>query len=102
MDTLTNETTVYPSIREAARGIGYHVTSIRRAIKQLKVKGAAASQQPLIKSRYRVLTEEHLKINNSTTVQGLVEVFDILNNETTVYSSISEAAQAIGCVNSTI
>ncbi len=28
LDTLTNQIIVYPSIREAARGIEYHVTSI--------------------------------------------------------------------------
>ena len=31
-----------------------------------------------------------------------VEVFDTLNNKTTIYSSIRVAAQAIGCVHSTI
>jgi hypothetical protein len=31
-----------------------------------------------------------------------VEVFDTIKNETTVYSSIGEAARAIGCEHSTI
>jgi NUMOD1 domain len=31
-----------------------------------------------------------------------IEVFDTLNNETTVYTSLSEAARTIGCVEGTL
>ena len=50
-DTLNNETTVYPSIREAAKAIGCHKTTIGKAIEHQKQKGASR----LIKKRYTVL-----------------------------------------------
>ena len=67
---------------------------------------------------HRAKLLEHLKSHNSTEEQReksrkrileynksksqKVEVFDTLNNKTTFYSSIRVAAQAIGCVHSTI
>jgi NUMOD1 domain-containing protein len=35
LDSLTNETSVYPSIREAAKGIGVSKSSIGQAFKRL-------------------------------------------------------------------
>lgn len=53
MDTLTNETTVYNSIREAGRSIGCTETAIRKALNYIKEVGAA-SQLRLLKKRYLV------------------------------------------------
>ena len=54
-----------------------------------------SSEEQREKSRQRLL-----EYNKSKGFP--VEVFDSLNNETTVYSSIREAAQAIQCAKSTI
>lgn len=50
LDTLTNKTIVYPSIIEAARGIGCVKSTIQSALKFLKEKGVTR----LIKKRYSV------------------------------------------------
>jgi group I intron endonuclease len=51
LDTLTNETTVYTSISEAARAIGVSHASISAAFKRQKEKGVSTI---LIKKRYKI------------------------------------------------
>jgi hypothetical protein len=51
IDTLNNETTVYLSIREAARAIGVAQCSITNAFKR---KGCEASTIFIKKKRYRI------------------------------------------------
>ena len=50
-DTLNNETTVLPSIQEAARSIGSSFNNVRVAIKGIKETGDFSR---LIKKRYKV------------------------------------------------
>jgi predicted transcriptional regulator of viral defense system len=50
LDTLNNETTVYPSISEAAQSIGCAHSTIRNALKHLQEKGVSR----LLKKRYLV------------------------------------------------
>lgn len=95
----------------------------------LKIAGSSLgykhTEDTLAKFKSRKLTpehiaklKEHLKSHNSSVEQReksrkriydynklkgiLVEVFDTLNSKTTVYSSMREAADAIGCVHRTI
>ncbi len=51
LDTLTNETTVLPSIKEAARSIGSAFDNVRVAINGIKETGDFSR---LIKKRYKV------------------------------------------------
>jgi group I intron endonuclease len=51
LDTFTNETTVLPSIREAARSIGSSLDNVRVAIKGIKETGDFSR---LVKKRYKV------------------------------------------------
>ena len=51
IDTLTNETTIYTSIREAGQALGCTHEIVRRALKHLKEKG----EPKLILKRYKVL-----------------------------------------------
>ena len=112
-DTLTKETTVYPSISEAARSIGCTNSAIVIALKNQKEKGVTK----LVKKRYTVfLKTDESKIagtsSPSSAPQGLkrtwesnahrVQVMDTLNGNKTVYGSIREAAVGIGCVHATI
>lgn len=58
-DTLNNEATVYPSIREAARFIGCYDTTVGRALKIKMEKGV----NRLIKKRYTVSPHSNNKNN---------------------------------------
>ena len=59
------------------------------------LKSHNSSEEQREKSRLRILDYNKSKGQK-------VEVLDTLNNEITVYSSIREAARAIGCEHSTI
>jgi len=107
-DTLTTEKTVYNSISEAARSIGCTHSAIVIALKNQREKGV----NKLIKKRYTVSPKtEESKVVDSSLSDGKmlcesnaqrVVILDTLNGNSTVYPSIREAAQAIGCVHGTI
>ena len=112
LDTKKNETTIYPSISEASQAIGCTKSTISIALKYQQDKAVLR----LVKKKYVI---SHLKEADSSVVSGLapqaimcaiggksnkqlVEVVDTLNGNTTVYPSINQAAQAIGCVHAAI
>jgi len=97
-DTLSNVTTIYPSIGEAARLIECDPGTIRYALKSLNEKGVSV----LIKGRYMVIIKGLEHLEQDSKFLHKVELFDILTNESTVYASQSEAARAIGCASETI
>lgn len=107
-DTLNNNTTtVYPSITEAAKCMGCTSSTIVKALKDQKEKG----NNRLVKKRYMVFpytdeskiagTSAGLKQKGESYAQSVL-VKDVLNGNETVYSSIRDAAAAIGCVHATI
>ena len=109
LDTITKETTVYPSMSEAGRSIDCTTSAIAIALKDQKEKGVFR----LIKKWYMVFpNESKIAGTSSPSGKGLkrtwesnahkVEVLDTLNGNKTVYGSIREAAVAIGCVHATI
>ena len=57
LDTLNNETTVYPSISHAAKVIGCSYTAIRKALKNLSLAGEKGVYSRSIKKRYLVKPE---------------------------------------------
>jgi hypothetical protein len=73
-----------------------------------RMYGYKHSLEAKAKMKSRVLTEEHkaklrVHLKNLHSIQGFkVSVKDSLRNETIVYPSIAEAAQAIGCDKTTI
>lgn len=57
LDTLTNKVTIFNSIDEAAQSIDCSVTAIRKALQNVKQKGAPAAVSRLLKRRYIVATD---------------------------------------------
>ena len=98
LDTLNNETTIYNSVSEAARNIGCVAMVIHQAIEIIKKKGVSR----LIRARFRVIVEGFKVINSKSDQKIKVEVIDTVTNESVVYHSQAEAAQAIGCTRPTI
>lgn len=116
-DSLNKQTTVYPSITQAAEGINCVEGTISLALKVFEEKGVTR----MIKKRYLVyhskdkskfadmLSElaldaafSSLKNTVSRTNANKVEVLDTLENKTTIYFSIREAAKEINCSSGTI
>lgn len=58
-------------------------------LKKLKIHNASETQKELLKRLHIIQSQR-------------VEILDILSNETTVYSSFSEAASALGCYKTNI
>ena len=105
LDTLTNKVTIFNSIDEAAQSIDCSVTAIRKALQNVKEKGAPAVSR-LLKRRYIVATDNfsanNIDLNEWKTNAHRVEVVDTLTGNKTLYLSIREAASAIGVVESTV
>jgi group I intron endonuclease len=107
----------------------HYIDSLKPVYNILKIAGSSLgyihTEETLAKFKDRSLTPEqkannleHLKINNSSPEQReksrerlleynkskgqVVEVLDTISNETTLYSTIRQAAEAIGCVHGTI
>ena len=107
----------------------YYIDFLKPEYNILKIAGSSLgythTEETLAKFKARSLTPEqkannleHLKIHNSSTEQRekarerlleynkskgqVVEVLDTISNETTLYSTILQAAEAIGCVHGTI
>jgi group I intron endonuclease len=110
-------------------GEQYYIDFLKPEYNILKIAGSSLgythTEETLAKFKARSLTPEqkannleHLKIHNSSTEQReksrerlleynkskgqVVEVLDTISNETTLYSTILQAAEAIGCVHGTI
>ena len=105
-DTLKKETTVYPSISEAARSIGCRNSSIVAALKDQKDRSPSEAASRLVKKRYFIsLYNDKSQVAGSSMFSMgknfksyalRVEILDTLNGNSTVYLSIREAAAAIG------
>lgn len=93
LDIKNNKTTVYCSISDAARAIDCINLTVFRALKTCNDEGISR----LIKQRFRIKYLEKYK-----SIGQIVEILDIINNKTTIYSSVSEAARAFSCHKNTI
>lgn len=102
LDSLNNETIVYPSITEAAQVIGCDNSTIGKALKHKEKKGVLR----LIKKRYVIsFFKEKPSLGEDSTYNGVgqgsnkhrVEIVDTLNGvgNITVYPSIRQAAKAM-------
>ena len=108
LDLETEKTSIYASFREAAKAIGCTHSSISYAVKIFKEKGI---NRPL-KDRYLIKTlvsgGEDIKISkqHKLKMQELMgislEVIDLETEKTSIYSSIRDAAKAIGCASTSI
>jgi group I intron endonuclease len=103
LDSLNNETTIYPSITEAAQVIGCTKSTISKVLKHQEEK----RRLRLVKKRYLVtLFKESSSVSSESEeipkFKGRVEVVDTLTGNTTAYPSIRQAAQGIGVVHATI
>jgi len=119
-DTLENKTTIQSSIVEAASFIKCDRRTVQDSLKYTKEKGVSNPEGAqsvlqngrLIKKRYLVYYNDKLKVvdySNHELIRTIdkpvvkrVEILDILNNQTSVHLSISDAALAIGCNQSTV
>lgn len=115
IDTKTQETTIYPSLREAARTIGCSHCSISYVIKNFPEKGV----NKLLKKRYFIKvnetvgesgvvaaaaakSEQHMR-NIPEELKGTsIEVLDLETEKYSNYASISATANAIGCSSTSI
>lgn len=110
IDTKTQETTIYPSLREAARTIGCSHCSISNVIKNFQEKGV----KRLLKNRYFikmnetvggsgvVKSEQHV-MNIPEELKGTyIEVLDLETEKYSNYASISATAKAIRCSSTSI
>jgi len=99
LDTITNETTVYNSIEEAARVVGRDSSVIRLVMKNIKEKGISRR----INGRYLVVLDGFKVIQyTNPDLKIRIEVTDTWTSKKTVYETQVEAAKAIGSVSSNI
>jgi group I intron endonuclease len=99
LDTITNETTVYNSIEEAARVVGRDSSVIRLVMKNIKEKGISRR----INGRYLVVLDGFKVIQyTNPDLKIRIEVTDTWTSKKTVYETQVEAAKAIGSVSSNV
>lgn len=99
LDTLTNKTTVYNSIEEAAGVVGRDSSVIRLVMKNIKEKGVSRH----INGRYLVVLDGFKVIQyTNPDLKIRIEVTDTWTSKKTVYETQVEAAKAIGSVSSNV